>query len=97
MGCVRIWYLRQDAFLTIALFRLCVLSDRSILRDQIIWTDLRFSPLSSIAAPIIVHRNSACASLNPLDAVSLSLILRVLNHGISDSLLTVSMSIIDLV
>jgi hypothetical protein len=88
MGCVRIWYLRQDASLTIALFTLCVLSDRNILRDQII---------SSIAAPIIVHRNSACASLNPLDVVRLSLIVRVLNHGISDSLLTVSMSIIDLV
>ena len=97
MSCPSIWYLRQDAFVTLALFALCVLSGRSILRDQIIWTNLLFPPLSPTTAPIIVHRNSACASLNPLDVVRLSLILRFLNHGISDSLLTVSMSTVDLV
>jgi hypothetical protein len=76
----------------IALFALGVLSDRSILRDRII--DLRYSPLSPTAAPMIVHQNSVCVSLH---VVGLSLILGGLNHGISDSLLTVSMQTVGLV
>jgi hypothetical protein len=75
---------------TIALFALCVLSGRSILRDQTIWTDLR-------APPIIVHRNSAYASLDPLDIVGLPLIPGAPNPGIAESLLTVSMSTVGLV
>jgi len=77
----------------IALFALGVLSDRSILRgpDNI---DLRYSPLSPTAAPMIVHQNSVCVSLN---VVGLSLILGGLNHGISDSLLTVSMQTVGMV
>ena len=53
--------------------------------------DLRYPPLSPTAAPMVVHQNSVCASLNPLDVVRLSLILVILNPGIADSLLTVSM------
>jgi hypothetical protein len=82
---------------TIALFALCVLSGWSILRDQIIWTDLPYQPVSLTALPVIVHRNSAWASLDPLDVVRLSLILGVPNPGIAESLLTVSMSTVDLV
>jgi hypothetical protein len=46
---------------------------------------------------MIVRRNPACASLNPLDVVGLSLILGVPNPGIAESLLTVSMFMVDLV
>ena len=56
--------------------------------------DLRYPPLSPTAAPMIVHPNSACASLDPLDVVRLPLILGIPNLGIADSLLTVSMSIV---
>jgi hypothetical protein len=45
--------------------------------------DLRYPLLSATAA--------LCASLDPLDVVRLSLILVILNPGIADSLLTVSM------
>ena len=83
--------------MTIALFALCVLSGRSILKDQIIWMDLRFPPLSPTAPRMIVHRNSACASLDPLDVVRLPLILGVPNPGIAETLSTVSMSTVDLV
>jgi hypothetical protein len=55
--------------------------------------DLRYSPLSPTAA-LIVHQNSVCVSL---EVVGLSLILGGLNHGISDSLLTVSMPTVGLV
>jgi hypothetical protein len=54
--------------------------------------DLRYPPLSSIAAPMTVYQNSVCASLDPLDVVRLSLILGIPNPGIAESLLIVSMS-----
>jgi hypothetical protein len=53
--------------------------------------DLRYPPLSSTAAPIVVHQDPVCASLDHLD-VRLPLILGMPNPGIADSLLTVSMS-----
>jgi hypothetical protein len=40
--------------------------------------DLRYPPLSPTAAPMIVHQNSVCVSLNPLD-VRLPLILGMPN------------------
>ena len=54
--------------------------------------DLPYPPLSSTAAPMIVHQNSVCASLDPLNVVKLPLILGIPNPGVADSLLTVSMS-----
>jgi hypothetical protein len=90
MGCLRVWLARQDTFVTITFFALYLLLNKSILRgpDNV---DLRCSPLSPTAAPVVVHQDSVYASLNPLD-VRLSLILGVLNLGIADSLLTVSIS-----
>jgi hypothetical protein len=57
-------------------------------RDNV---DLRYPPLSPTAAPMIVHQNSVCVFLSPLD-VRLSLILENPNPGMAESLLTVSMS-----
>jgi len=57
--------------------------------------DLRYPPLSPTAAPMIVHQNSVCVSLGPLN-VRLPLILVNPNPGIAESLLTVSMSTVDL-
>jgi hypothetical protein len=54
----------------------------------------RYPPLSPTAAPMIIHPNSACASLDPLDVVGLPLILIIPNLAIADSLLPVSMSIV---
>src|SRR5436305_8136324 len=65
-----------------------------MVRDQVVQVGLRYSPLSPTATPMIVHRNSACASLNPLNVAGLLLIP---NPGIAESLLTVSMSTVDLV
>jgi hypothetical protein len=48
--------------------------------------DLRFPPLSPTAALMVVHQDSVCASLDPLD-VRLPLILVMPNPGIADSLL----------
>ena len=48
--------------------------------------DLRFPPLSPTAVPVIVHQNSVCVSLGPLD-VRLPLILVNPNPGIAESLL----------
>jgi hypothetical protein len=67
--------------------------------------DLRSPPLSLTAAPMIVHQNSVCVSLSlspldvrlPLEVVRLPLILGNPNPGIAESLLTVSMSTVDLV
>jgi hypothetical protein len=56
--------------------------------------DLRYPPLSPTAAPMIVHQNSVYVSLK---VVGPSLILGGLNHGISESLLTVSMLTVGLV
>jgi hypothetical protein len=67
------------------------------MRDQAIWTDLRYPPLSPTAAPMIVHRNSACASLDLLDVVRLPLILEIPNPGVAESLSTMSISTVDLV
>jgi hypothetical protein len=46
---------------------------------------------------MIVHRNSAYASLDPLGVVGLPLILGIPNPGAAESLLTVSMFTVDLV
>src|SRR4051812_23617204 len=83
MGCLRVWLSRQDAFVTIAFFTLCIVrQENSEGPDNM---DLRYPPLSPTAAPV-------CASLNPLN-VRLSLTLEMPNPGIADSLLTVSMSV----
>jgi hypothetical protein len=50
--------------------------------------------LSSTAAPMVVHQNLVCAFLDHLIVVNPPLILGILNPGIPDSLLTVSMSIV---
>jgi hypothetical protein len=55
--------------------------------------DLRFPPLSPIAAPVIVHRDLVCVSLD----LRVSLILVYPNPGIAEPLFTVSMSTVDLV
>ena len=93
MGCLRMWPPRQDASVIIALFALCIWSDTSILKgpDNIA---LHHLPLFSIAAPMVVHQNLVCAFLDRLTVVNLLLILGILNLGIPDSLLTVSMSIV---
>jgi hypothetical protein len=56
--------------------------------------DLRYLPLPATAALMVVHQNSVCASLHPLDVVRLPVILRMPNPGVADSLLTVSLSIV---
>jgi hypothetical protein len=57
--------------------------------------DLRYSPLLPTAVPMMMVRpNLACASL---DVVRLCLILGIPNPGIVESLLTVSISTVDLV
>ena len=93
MGRLRIWHLRQGAFVIIALFVLgyIVRQEYSEGPDNM---DLRYPPLSPTAAPMIVHQNSVCVS--SLD-VRPPLILVNPNPGIVESLLTVSMSTVDLV
>jgi hypothetical protein len=56
-----------------------------------------------VRLPLVVHQNSVCVSSGPLDVrlplevVRLPLILGNPNPGIAESLLTVSMSTVDLV
>ena len=51
-----------------------------------------YLPLSLTATPMVVHQNLVCAFLDRLIVVYPPLIQGILNPGIPDSLLTVSMS-----